>query len=113
MAYDRALALRIHKALARRRGVTEKAMFGGLAFLLQGRMFCGIVGDELMVRVGPDAHAGALARRHVRPMDFTGRPMKGYVFVAAKGLRSAAALARWVSAGADFVARLGPKRRAR
>lgn len=109
MAYEERLAARIRTALRRRRGVTERKMFGGLAFLLNGKMFCGIIGDELMARVGPDAHEAALERAHVRPMDFTGRPMKGYVFVAAPGLKSAPALARWLKQCLDFVSRLAAK----
>jgi TfoX/Sxy family transcriptional regulator of competence genes len=106
MAYDEHLARRIRNALGRRRDVTEKKMFGGLAFLLGGRMFCGIVKDELMVRVGPERHAAALRNPHVRPMDFTGRPMKGYVFVGPAACRTAKALAAWLNRGARFVATL-------
>ncbi len=104
MAYDTALADRIRRTLARRKGVTEKAMFGGLAFLLDGKMFVGIVKDELMVRVGPEHHEEAIAQPHARTMDFTGRPMKGYVFVAPAGLRGDEALAGWVERGRAFVA---------
>ena len=86
MSYDETLAERIRKALEHRRDVTEKKMFGGLAFLLEGSMFCGIVKDELMVRVGTARYEEALTEPHVRPMDFTGRPARGYVFVAPPGL---------------------------
>src|SRR5688572_3041589 len=79
-------------------------MFGGIAFLLDGKMFIGIANDDLMVRVGPDRHDEALARPHVRPMDFTGRPMRGYVFVAPAGIRDARALTRWIDWSAAFVA---------
>lgn len=106
MAFDRGLAERVRLAAARRRGVSEKAMFGGLAFLLDGKMFCGVLGDEILVRVGPERNDEALARPHVRPMDFTGRPMKGYVFVGAAALRDGRALSRWVALGADFAASL-------
>jgi TfoX/Sxy family transcriptional regulator of competence genes len=109
MAYDEDLAARIRKALGDRAGVTEKKMFGGVAFLLQGSMFCGVAKDELMLRVGPEQHDQALAKPHVRPMDFTGRPMKGYVFVTAAGCRTDAAVAAWVRQGADFVAALPVK----
>jgi TfoX/Sxy family transcriptional regulator of competence genes len=104
MAYDTKLAGRIRNALARRKGVTEKAMFGGLAFLLDGKMFVGIAKDELMVRVGPEHHEDAIAQPHARTMDFTGRPMKGYVFVAPAGLRTDEALAAWIERGRAFVA---------
>src|SRR5258707_938670 len=106
MAYDEALADRIRRAIGPRPGVTEKKMFGGLAFLLEGKMFCGIVKDDLMVRVGPDRYEAALAKAHVRPMDFTGRPMSGYVYVGPRGSRTVTALKRWVDQGAAFVATL-------
>ena len=112
MAYDEALAGRIRTVLAKRRGVDEKRMFGGIAFLLGGHMFCGVVKDDLMVRLGPDRHEAALTEPHVRPMDFTGRPMKGYVFVAPAGCRADAALARWVGLGVEFVAKLPAKTKA-
>jgi hypothetical protein len=93
MAYDETLAKRIRKTLGRKQRVTEKKMFGGLAFMLGGKMFCGIIGDDLMVRVGPDGHDDALTQPHVRPMDFTGRPMRGYVYVAPPACRTDAELA--------------------
>jgi TfoX/Sxy family transcriptional regulator of competence genes len=103
MAYDERLAARIRSVLDARTGVEERKMFGGLAFLLDGRMFCGIVKGELMVRVGPERYAEALALSHARPMDFTGRPMTGMVYVAAAGLRGAA-LDRWVGRGIEGLA---------
>jgi TfoX/Sxy family transcriptional regulator of competence genes len=103
MAYDETLADRIRRQLGGRRGITEKKMFGGLAFLLDGKMFCGLTNDDLMARVGPNVYAEALREPHARPMDFTGRSMNGYVFVATKGLASDATLARWVTRCADFV----------
>src|SRR5689334_12277344 len=109
MAFDEALANRIRRVLGPRRGMTERKMFGGLAFLLDGKMFCGLNEGDLMARVGPDAHAQALKEPHARPMDFTGRPMNGYVFVATKGLTSDAVLARWVNRCADFVATVEKK----
>jgi TfoX/Sxy family transcriptional regulator of competence genes len=106
MAYDETLADRIRRAVGQRADVTEKRMFGGLAFLLDGRMFCGIVKDDLMVRVGPERYKAALAEAHVRPMDFTGRPMNGYVFVGPGGSRTEQAIKKWVDQGAAFVATL-------
>jgi TfoX/Sxy family transcriptional regulator of competence genes len=105
--YDHDLADRIRKTLAGRRGVTEKEMFGGIAFLLNGRMFCGIAKDALMARIGPDRYERALSKAHVRPMDFTGRPMKGYVFVDAPSLRTQKSLASWVTQCLEFVSTLG------
>jgi len=78
-------------------------MFGGLAFLQRGKMFCGIVKDELMVRVGPERYEESLREAHVRPMDFTGRPMKGYVFVESAGCRTNKEVRTWVKRGANFV----------
>jgi TfoX/Sxy family transcriptional regulator of competence genes len=106
MAYDEELAERIRRAVGPRADVTEKKMFGGLAFLRDGKMFCGIVRDDLMVRVGPERYEASLTEAHVRPMDFTGRPMIGYVFVAAGGCRTEKAVAKWVERGARFVAKL-------
>jgi TfoX/Sxy family transcriptional regulator of competence genes len=109
MAYDEALADRIRQALANEPAVTERKMFGGIAFMVAGNMACGVIGDDLMVRVGPDAHAAALAEPHVRPMDFANRPMQGYVYVDPDGVRSAEDLARWVHAGAVVATSLPPK----
>jgi len=103
MAYDEKLAERIRAALKKRPNISEKRMFGGIAFLHRGRMFCGIVDDALMARVGPDAYPAALRQRHVRPMDFTGRPLKGYVFVQSPGCRTQAATAKWVERCLEFV----------
>ena len=109
MAYDETLANRIRDAVEHRDGVTERKMFGGLAFMLDGHMFCGVVGDELMLRLGREQAEAALGRPHVRPMDFTGKPMAGMVFVASEGLRGAA-LRRWLDRAAAFVGTLPPKR---
>lgn len=106
MVYDKRLAERMRGILAGAPGVDEKKMFGGVAFLKDGKMFCGIVWDDLMVRVGPKRYEAALAEAHVRPMDFTGRPMKGYVFVGPGGTRTEKAIKRWVDLGAAFVATL-------
>jgi len=111
VGYDPALAERIRRALTDRAGVTEKPMFGGLSFLLDGKMFCGIVKDDLMVRVGPDRCEESLQRPHARPMDFTGRPMKGYVYVGREGCRTQRMVGAWVARGAAFVATLGPPAR--
>jgi len=113
MAYDENLAERIRRALERRADIAEKKMFGGLAFLSGGKMFCGIVKDELMVRVGPERYDEALRRPYARPMDFTGRPMQGYVFVIPAGCGTVEAVAPWVAWGADFVAGMGERARPR
>ena len=99
MAYDQKLAQRIRHAFGGRQDVAERKMFGGLAFLCRGRMCCGIVGADLMVRVAEDEFDRVVRGRHVRPMDFTGRPLRGFVYVSPPGFRTAAALRRWLSRG--------------
>jgi hypothetical protein len=109
MAYDESLARRIRQALQKESNVTERKMFGGVAFMIGGNMACGPVGDELMVRVGPVAYEDALARPHARPCDFTGRPMKGMVLVGTAGIASDGDLASWVESGASFARSLPAK----
>jgi TfoX/Sxy family transcriptional regulator of competence genes len=111
MACDEGLAERIRLAVVDRPAVTEKKMFGGLAFMLNDYMFCGVINDELMARVGPDNYAAALAKPHVREMDFTGRSMKGYVYVIPEGVESDADLQYWVDLCAEFVLNLPPKKK--
>ena len=109
MTYDRELADRLRAALSTEPGVTEKAMFGGLAFLLRGNMAVGITGDELMVRVGPDSSEEALERPHTRAFDMTGRPMKGWVLVEPAGTRTKRQLSSWVGRGVRFAHSLPAK----
>ena len=109
MAYDEALAERIRGVLAQRDGVSERKMFGGIAFMVGGNMACGVMGRELMVRVGPDAHDAALAEPHVREMDFSNRPMRGFIYVALDGVASDDDLSRWVDAGVGYALSLPPK----
>lgn len=84
-------------------------MFGGLAFLVNGHMGCGIVGDLLMVRVHPDTYDEALDEPHVLPMDFTGRPMRGFIYVEPAGVSDRTALELWVRRGLSFASFLPPK----
>jgi TfoX/Sxy family transcriptional regulator of competence genes len=111
MAYDEKLAVRVRQLLeAKAKGkVGERRMFGGLCFLLDGNMIVGVEKNRLMVRVGKAAYAAALARPHAREMDFTGKPMAGYVFVGAEGLRNSRVLAAWIARAEAFVATLPPK----
>ena len=109
MAYDEGLAERVRNLLADRTGVAEKRMFGGLSFMLQGNMCCGVLQEDLLVRVGPDRHEEALARPHARPMEFTGRSMKGMVFVGPDGLESDEGLSEWVARGVEFALSLPAK----
>jgi len=109
MAYDETLARRVRQSLRNKRDVTERNMFGGVAFMLRGHMFVGISGKDLMARVGPGNYESALAKKGAREMDFTGKPMRGYVFVGPDALKSAADLKRWVGLCAEFVATLPAK----
>jgi TfoX/Sxy family transcriptional regulator of competence genes len=109
MTYDEKLAERIRRVIPPTGNIVEKKMFGGVAFLLDGKMFVGITDKDLMVRVGPDAYEAALARPHVRPMDFTGRPLTGYVYVSAAGSRTDAAVTDWVAQAMRFVGALPMK----
>jgi TfoX/Sxy family transcriptional regulator of competence genes len=106
MAYDEQLAERVRAQLADQSAVAERKMFGGLAFMVQGHLCCGILGEELMVRVGQEQHLAALAQPDAREMAFTGRPMKRMVIVAAKGVATDDALGAWVRRGLAFVATL-------
>ena len=109
MAYDEQLAERVRDLIALREGLTERRMFGGIGFMLDGNMACGVIGEELIVRMSPEDAERALAEQHVRPFDFTGRPMNGWVFVASEGVESDEDLAAWVDDGADFAASLPAK----
>ena len=109
MAYDEGLAERIRDLTEDRSAPSERKMFGGLCFMLGGNMACGIVGNELMVRVGPTAWSEALAQPHAREMDFTGRSMKGMVYVGEAGLSEDEDLAAWLDRGTSYAASLPPK----
>jgi hypothetical protein len=110
MAYDEELAHRVRELLAGEDAVTEKAMFGGLAFMLRGNIAVGLSGSgELMVRVGPEGSDEALARPHTRVFDMTGRPMQGWILVAPEGVATDSELSEWVRRGVDFAATLPPK----
>jgi len=109
MAFDPGTAERIRNLLTGQRGVVEKRMFGGIAFMVHGHMCLGLSGDNLMVRVGAANHADALLQPHARAMDFTGRPMKGFVFVAPAGYEAEAALQSWLNRGLLHARSLPPK----
>lgn len=110
MAYDEQLAARVRELLQERPGFGERQMFGGICFMLGGHMCCGVVKQDLMVRVGPEQYPEALESAHARTMDFTGRPSRGMVYVGRTGLRTRAGLEAWVERGAAFVASLPPRR---
>lgn len=109
MAYDETVAARLREGLIGVPRVAEKKMFGGLAFLVNGHMCCGVVGDELMIRVGPEAYDKALAQPHAREMDFTGKAMRGFVYVGRAGFHREGALRAWIDRGLSFVTTLPPK----
>ena len=110
MSYDKELTGRVRRQIAGREGLSERKMFGGLAFMLNGNMFCRVVKDDLMLRVGPEQCKEALAQPHVRPMDFTGRPMKGMVYLGHGGYRTEAALKSWEEKALKFALSLPAKR---
>ena len=109
MAFDPGLAQRVREVLADRPNISERAMFGGLAFLVGGRMFVGIRDSSLMARVGAERHQDALAMPGVRVMDFTGRPMNGYVYIDAPAISADQDLKAWVLWCVEFVSRLPEK----
>jgi len=102
MPFDDALAERVRALLRGDHSVKEKRMFGGLAYMVNGHMCCGIVGEDFVVRTGPDEYRAALSQPHARPMDFTGRPMRGFVYVSPEGFRSTRDLKAWIKRGLDF-----------
>jgi hypothetical protein len=103
MAYDETLAERVRAALAGRDDVVEKRMFGGVAFMVRGHMSCGIVASTLMVRLAPVDADALVNERHVRPMDFTGRPMRGFLYIDPDGIKTAAMLQRWIERATTYV----------
>ncbi len=109
MAYNKILADRLRSVFAGRSEVVEKKMFGGIAFLINGHMSVGVTGDDLTVRVGPDLYDHAITQPHSREMDFTGRPMKGFVFVSDEGFSGDSELLTWVHLSEQFVRQLPPK----
>jgi TfoX/Sxy family transcriptional regulator of competence genes len=102
MAFDEAAAGRVRKALAGSPDVVEKRMFGGVVFMVRGNMCCGVIGDRLMLRVGSDGYEAALSRPHSMAMDFTGKPMKGLVYVEPAGFRSPRDLKMWIERAMKF-----------
>jgi TfoX/Sxy family transcriptional regulator of competence genes len=109
MAFDEGLAERIRECLQDRHDVVEKKMFGGLCFMVSDHMCCGIVGDTLMARVGPANYDACLAKPFASEMDFTGKAMKGMIYVAPEGLDEDSNLTQWLSYCTAFVEGLPPK----
>lgn len=106
---DETLVDRVRHALDARDDVEEKRMFGGVCFMVAGKMACGVSGADLMVRVAPDGYDRALSRAHARPMDFTGRPLKNFLFVGPEGVRTSASLRKWVDESVAFATSLAAK----
>jgi TfoX/Sxy family transcriptional regulator of competence genes len=109
MAFDESLAARIRDALARKRGVEEKKMFGGVGFLLNGNMLVGVWKDSLIVRLGPDNHDDALLEPHVREFDITGRVMRGWVLIEPDGIEGDDQLKDWIERAMKLVKALPQK----
>jgi TfoX/Sxy family transcriptional regulator of competence genes len=109
MAFDQGLAQRIREQLAATGGVAERQMFGGIAFLVDGNMCVGVIGDDLIARVGPAATEAALGRPGSRLFDFSSRPMKGWIMVEPGALEADDALAAWIDDALGFVRTLPPK----
>ena len=110
MSYDEGLAERLREQFQNHADVEEKKMFGGLCFMVSNHMCCGIVKDTLMARVGPHNYEKCLAKKHASEMDFTGKAMKGMVYVAPEGIESDTELAKWVYVCSTFVDSLPPKK---
>jgi TfoX/Sxy family transcriptional regulator of competence genes len=111
MPFDDKLAGRVRKILEKIDGLSEKKMFGGICFLVNGHMALGLVNEDLMIRVKPDSYEKMLSQPHVRKMDFTGKPLKGFLYVGAKGTESEKDLRKWVLKGAKFALSLPAKKK--
>jgi hypothetical protein len=109
MSYDESLAARVRTLLADRPDLVEKHMFGGLCFMLRGHMCCGVTKSSLMVRLAPEDAERLADEPHARPMDFTGRPMRGFLFVDAEGLGTPRTLRAWVDRTVRFAESLPAK----
>ena len=109
MAFDEGVAQRLREIFAGRTDIVEKKMFGGVAFMHSGNMCCGVVDNVLMARVGPDAYKDALSRAHAREMDFTGKPLKGFIYVDPPGFAEDAELREWIGLCQAFTRTLPSK----
>jgi TfoX/Sxy family transcriptional regulator of competence genes len=109
VAFSEDLADQIRLRIGSRPGLSEKEMFGGIAFMIRGNMAVGVSGDDLMVRVGKEAHEEALTRPGARTFDMTGRPMAGWVLIAPEGTPTEEDLDLWVNQGLKYAESLPPK----
>lgn len=108
MGFSANLAERIRALLKRRRGVTERKMFGGIAFMQHGHLVCGVIDDLLVLRLGEEGAGAALTEKHTRPMDFTGKPMRSMIYVEPTGTDTDDALKTWVQRALAYVKTLPP-----
>jgi TfoX/Sxy family transcriptional regulator of competence genes len=111
MAYNEKLAESVRALLADQKKVEEKKMMGGLTFMVKGKMCVGVLNDDLMARIDPDVYESALEMTGCREMNFTGKPMKGFVFVGPEGTRSKKELRYWLDLALDFNAKAKPSKR--
>jgi len=109
LAYDIQLAERVRDALLGLAGLTERCMFGGVGFLLHGNMLCGVLGEEIILRLGPKAHEQAVTEPGTRAFSPTGRPMRGWIAVGAEALAEPSALAEWIDRAIQFTSGLDPR----
>ena len=110
MVYNEQLAEKTRALISRRKGFSEKKMFGGVAYLINGNMSCGVLKDDLVVRVGPEEYDKVLALPSARPMDFTHRSIRGFVYVDPRGWSRSGALKKWVAIGVDYASSLPMKK---
>jgi len=109
MAYDEGVAHRVREELTDNKRITEKKMFGGIAFMLSGNMCVGVVKDQLMLRVGKDQYDDLLKKKHVKKMDFTGKAMKGFIYLEPEGFAEDEDLNKWLEKARSFVSTLPAK----
>lgn len=109
MSYDEGIAERVREVMADVSRVSEKKMFGGIAFMVDGNMCVGVVNDQLMLRVGPDQYNELLTKEFVKEMDFTGKPMRGLIYLQAEGFCEDDELKQWIDKALNFVLTLPPK----
>ena len=111
MAYSVKLEERITNLLKSKKDLVKKKMFGGVCFMLKDKMFCGIVKDDLMVRCLEDDYESLLKKPHARQMDFTGKPMKGFLYISSEGIKTDAKLNKWIDTGIEFALKSLPKKK--
>ena len=109
MPENKVLVERIRSVLANQKGIVEKKMFGGISFMLNGNLACGVLGDEMIVRVGPDGYEDAMLQPNTRTFDFSGKAMKGWITVKAEGCTKDSDIRAWVRRGTEYAATLPPK----